>query len=50
MITRSRPPDDPDVKTRDKNFKRTITNILKNFKEVVHTRWGKTENLGKLPL
>jgi len=50
MITRSRPPDDPDVRTRDKNFKRTITNILKNFKEVVHTRWGKTENLGKLPL
>ena len=34
MITRSRPPDDPDVRTRDKNFKRTITNILKNFKEL----------------
>ena len=50
MITRSRPPDDPDVRTRDKDFKRTITNILKNFKEVVHTWWGKTENLGKFSL
>ena len=50
MITRSRPPDDPDIRTRDKDFKRTITNILKNFKEVVHTWWGKTENLGNFSL
>lgn len=49
MITRSRPPDDPHVRAKDKDFKRPIINILKNFKEVVHTRWGKTENLGRLP-
>ena len=40
MITRSRSPDDPAVRIRDKDFKRTITNMLKNFKGVVHKMRG----------
>lgn len=40
MTARSRSPDDPDVRNRDKGFKRTITNMLKNFKGVVHKMRG----------